>query len=166
MMSGYRTPNDLDQVADHRTVQTPEWEQPDRNQPMMTVSASRCRSVSSAPGHSAILVRSPSSIRVVPLEPAIHATAGDARLSRDGRDLAAVDVRAHGASSAPFGEVILEFGLDDERVELFELRRATTCAADGLTGLGARHDRVTMILPRSGVKCGSQAARSCLDLWP
>lgn len=85
-------------------------------------------------------------IRVVPLEPAIHAAAGDAGLDCDGRDLAAVDVGTHSTSSTPFGEVILEFGLDDERIELFELCRATTRAADSLTGLGARHDRVTMIL--------------------
>ena len=101
-------------------------------------------------------------VRVVPLQPAIHAPARDTGLGSDGRDLAAVDVRSHGTSSTPFGEVVLEFGLDDECVELLELRRATTRATDGLTGLGSRHDRVTMILPRSIVKRGSQAARSCL----
>lgn len=102
-------------------------------------------------------------VRVVPLQPAIHAPARDTGLGSDGRDLAAVDVRSHGTSSTPFGEVVLEFGLDDECVELLELRRATTRATDGLTGLGSRHDRVTMILPRSIVKRGSQAARSCLE---
>jgi hypothetical protein len=102
-------------------------------------------------------------IRVVPLEPAIHAAARDAGLGSDGRDLAAVDVGPNGTTSTPLGEVILEFRIDDEGVELFELRRATTRAADGLTGLGARHDRGTMILSGSGVKRGSQAARSCLE---
>jgi hypothetical protein len=55
-------------------------------------------------------------IRVVPLEPAIHAATGDAGLDRDGRDLAAVNVGSHGTASTPFGDVILEFRFDDEGI--------------------------------------------------
>ena len=69
-------------------------------------------------------------------------------LGRDGRDLAAVEVRSHDTSSTQLGTVMLEFWLDDECIELLELRRATARAADGLT---------TAILRRSVVKRGSQA---------
>ena len=103
-------------------------------------------------------------IHVVPLEPPVHAPPRDSGLGRDVGDPAAVDVGPNGTASTPLGEVVLELGLGDERVELLELSGAPTRATDCLTGVGSSHDRLTMILGRSAVnRRGSQPARSCLE---
>jgi len=85
-------------------------------------------------------------VSVVPLQPAIHAAASNARLVRDVRDPPAIDIRPDGTSSTPFGKVVLQLCLDDECVELLELCGASTCAADRPSSIGLRHDRLTMIL--------------------
>ena len=103
-------------------------------------------------------------IGVVPLEPAVDRAAGDTALGRDVDHPSSVDVRAYCTTAAPLAEVVLELGLDDEFIELLELRRATARASNRVSCLCFRHDRETMILSRSAVKPGSQAARSCLGL--
>ena len=102
-------------------------------------------------------------VRVVPLKPAVHAASSDAGLRRDCRDFPTIDIRADRTPPPPFGEVVLSLRLDDEGVKLLELSRATARAADGMTSLCVRQDRVTMIPSSEVVKSGSQAARSCLE---
>ena len=98
----------------------------------------------------------------VPLQPAVHRSTRHAEIGGDIDHATPVDVRTDGAPTPPFAEVVLGLGLDDELVELPELFTSSPCPADRLAVLGLRHDRVTMILSRSIVKRGSQAARSCL----
>ena len=97
-------------------------------------------------------------IRLVPLQPAVHRTTRYAEVRGDIDDTTLVDVRAHGAPTSPFAKVVLGLGFDDELVELPKLRASPPCPADRLAVLGLRHDRLTMILARSIVKRGSQAA--------
>ncbi len=103
-------------------------------------------------------------VSVVPLQPTIHRPAGDAPVGGDVDHASTVDVRPNGAPSSPLCQVILELRLGDELVQLLELSWAAARAPDGMSCLGLRHDRETMILSRSAVKRGSQATRSCLVL--
>jgi hypothetical protein len=57
-----------------------------------------------------------------------------------------IDIRPDGTSSTPFGKIVLELCLDDECVELLELCRAPTRAADRPSRIGLIHDPLTMIL--------------------
>ena len=102
-------------------------------------------------------------IRVVPLQPTVHGTTGHVELRGDVDDMRAVDVRANGSPSSPLVEVVFELRLEDEGIELFDLRGATTRSPNRLTCFSASHDQVTMILVRSAVKRGSQPARPCLE---
>ena len=138
----------LDQVADHRTgpdarlVAGLDRSKLDDHREGLALLLGQlgCRTLGDARSKSLDVVR------VVPLEPAIHAAARDTRFGRDVRDPPAIDVGPNGTSSTPLGKVVLELCLDDKRVELLELRGPTPRAADRTSSIGLSHDRLTMIL--------------------
>jgi len=137
----------LDQVADHRTgpdarlISSLKRSQFDdyRQRLALFYGQLRCRPFGGA-RPKALYV-----LRVIPLQPPIHAAARDAYLGRDLRDLCAVNVCANGTPSPPLGKVILALCLYNKRVELLELRRPTARTTDCLPGVGSSHDRLTMI---------------------
>lgn len=78
-------------------------------------------------------------IGVVPLEPAVDRATRDAEVGGDLNDASPVDVRADGAPSTPFPEIVLELSFDDELVELPELHGSAPRTANCLSCLGSRH---------------------------
>ncbi len=91
-------------------------------------------------------------IGVVPLQPAVHRAARDIEVGRDRDHAPAIDIRPHGATTAPFAKVILALCFDNKLVELLQLHASAAGAPDRLPCLGLRHDQRTMILSRSAVK--------------
>lgn len=82
----------------------------------------------------------------------IHRPLRDAPVGHDVDHRPPIDVRPDGASTPPFRQVVLELRLGDELVQGLELAGAAPRVPDRMSCLGLRHDRATMILPRSAVK--------------